>query len=160
MPNWCDNRIVFEESGVILAPILNTFKAMQALEKSSKKGQKIPGLNMESWLYEITVYTFDEYITFETKWGTEFGDIEKISRHFNVEFKLDYEESIMGIYGQMLYKNGVLANYVLDNDDTAVIQFDDDEEFIPIKLDGYIVDNETEAREILLDQKIKACTPS
>lgn len=160
MPNWCYNYLHLDnpESKNGLRMIA-AFEQMNELEKASNQGQQVPGIDMNDYFFSIGDEC-TEQISFETKWGLDIGDMKKVAEHFQADFECDYEEHGSSVYGRIIYKDGVFTDYSLDEEDTAAIQFDDDDDFIPIKLGSYIVDCESEALEYLLEQKIAACQSS
>ena len=136
MPNWCENRLEvrgkeadvdrfaegFVKNGI--SAFVPTPKELVEDTGTEEENMKKYGAaswydwRLENWgtKWDITdVYTLERdegyaAFSFDTAWAPPIEAFEKISKMFpGLEFILQYEEPLMGFFGQAVFKDGGLV---------------------------------------------------
>jgi 6-phosphogluconolactonase (cycloisomerase 2 family) len=77
-----------------------------------------------------------------TKWAPNTQVLVQVADHLNLSYTHSYEEPGMMIYGRDTYKNGELVQIMLDNDDFALYQFNQQTEYYEFEGESYPSDEE------------------
>lgn len=150
MANWCFNMVQFEGDTHQLKEVEQFFTAMAALEQKQESGQ-LPGFAKEQNGYFFSVRWEEDVLYYETKWCPNTEQLVTIADHFHIGFIHDYEESGMQIYGQSIYRNGILTTVDLDPEDYDLFEYDEEQNNYLFEGERY--PSEFEIFEILLDRK-------
>lgn len=156
MPNWCSNMIVFEGKPEAITAIQELFQLMKEKEEETKHGQLPDFISKENGGYFFNIYwnEGDEgQFQYETKWSPNTDIVKQIAEHFKVNFTQDYEESGCLIYGQAIFKDGILTDTYLDSQDFDSYELD--EETDTYHFEGTEYDSNLEILDILLKRKHK-----
>jgi hypothetical protein len=150
MANWCSNTVEFigEHSQFEYLKIL--FEAMASKEKKEEKGQLPAFTHFDSgFLFDIRWE--DGVLNYETKWAPNIEVLVAIADHFKVGFIYSYAEPGMSIFGETTYKDGILTDTYLDDDDTG--QYEYDELADTYRFENQDYESSDEILDILLERK-------
>lgn len=155
MANWCSNTVVFGGSPETITAIQELFQAMKEKEDKTKEGQLpefVPDTN-GGYFFNIYWNEGDEGIyQYETKWSPNTEILQAIAKRYKVDFVQDYEEMGNLVYGKTLYKDGILTDTYLDDDDLDQYEFDEETDLYHFEGEEY--DSDYEILETLLERKI------
>lgn len=181
MANNCFNWVTFSGDEDTINRLEQKFKAIprdaqisfsefcdtffdEAREKNPNDFDEMYNYGTKWWDYNIDQRGKDYInISGDSAWSPPTGFLAKLSKHYNVEIRGEYEEPGMDFGGYTIYKNGEVADYCysytewrfMENpegfwDDIAdyVMQYDTFEEFKENVLDQFLVKPEKELSEI------------
>ena len=155
MANWCSNTVVFEGSLEAIEQIKWLFQAMATKEQQEQKGQLPNWVNQHNGGYFFDLYLDNdntEVFQYQTKWSPNIEIVQKIAEHYKLDFVQDYEEMGNLIYGQTIYRNGILQDIYLKDEDFEQYEYDEDTD--NYHFEGEIYNNDIKILEILLERKI------
>src|SRR5690348_7475194 len=97
MANWCYNNltILSDEQGKMMA----WFK--QVSEASQREGQLPSFLKGTDYRFIFNIVDDPDNITFESKWAPPVEEMCAMGKKFKCSFQMFYEESGMGVYGEL-----------------------------------------------------------
>jgi hypothetical protein len=150
MANWCFNRVEFHADEAQLAQLKQFFSALAEKEFETKQAQLPDFLNEQNgYLFDIE---FEQGMLFyQTKWVPNTDVIVEIGKHFNVNFKYNYEEYGNQLFGEAIYENGELSLIELDSLDLDSLEFDQATETYLFELSHFeMIDHIV---EMLIDRK-------
>jgi hypothetical protein len=156
MANWCSNTVVFEGSLEAIEQIKWLFQAMATKEQQEQKGQLPNWVNQHNGGYFFDLYLDNdntEVFQYQTKWSPNIEIVQKIAEHYKLDFVQDYEEMGNLIYGQTIYRNGILQDIYLKDEDFEQYEYDEDTD--NYHFEGEIYNNDIKILEILLERKIR-----
>ena len=156
MANWCSNTVVFEGSLEAIEQIKWLFQAMATKEQQEQKGQLPNWVNQHNGGYFFDLYLDNdntEVFQYQTKWSPNIEIVQKIAEHYKLDFVQDYEEMGNLIYGQTIYRNGILQDIYLEDEDFEQYEYDEDTD--NYHFEGEIYNNDIKILEILLERKIR-----
>lgn len=145
MPNWCSNHIFTSNQDVI-----ELFKKLQKRQKESGNGETMDWFNDERYLFDIEFN--GDSVTFETKWSPPLKTAEAISKLFNTEIVLDYDEPGMCAFGKYIVSPNSELHYFLTMDDFNKYDYDEDKDCYIYEGEEY--ESDYEIKEILLEKLI------
>jgi len=154
MANFCSNMIAFEGNASAIAAIQTLFTMMAEKQEQHGNGQ-LPPFITEQEGYFFDIYCDEENdgaFRYETRWSPNTTVVLQIAEHFRVNFTLDYEELGNGVYGKATYKDGVLTDTFLENEDFNSYEYDDEED--AYHFEGETFEGDWEILETLLERKI------
>ncbi len=126
------------------------FEELSAKGEAEQQGQ-LPDFIEEKDGYFFDLRVEDEVIYYETRWSPNTDIVQEIAEHFDIEFTHHYDESGTCIYGEAIYKDGMLTKVELDMADFAAYKYDVDEE--TYLFEGQYYECSEEIKEILLERK-------
>jgi hypothetical protein len=150
MANWCSNTVEFigEHSQFEYLEIL--FEAMASKEKKEEKGQ-LPAFTHFDRGFLFDIRWEDGVLNYETKWVPNTEVLVAIADHFKVGFIYSYAEPGMSIFGETTYKDDILTDIFLDDDDTR--QYEYDELADTYRFENQEYESSDEILDILLERK-------
>ena len=123
-------------------------------QQSENKGQ-LPDFVTAEGGYFLDLYWNDGddgIFQYETRWAPNTEIVEQIAKYYKVDFTLDYEEMGNGIYGKITYKDGVLTDIYLEEEDFETYEYDEYED--AYHFEGETYEGDWEILETLLERKI------
>ena len=156
MANWCSNTVAFEGVSETIEQIKWLFQAMATKEQQEQKGQLPDWVNQHNGGYFFDLYSDKdntEVFQYQTKWSPNIEIVQEIAKHYKVDFVQDYEEMGNLIYGQTIYRNGILQDIYLKDEDFE--QYEYNEETDKYHFEGKIYESDCDILETLLERKIK-----
>lgn len=150
MANWCFNTVNFQGEADQTEKIQGLFYDMQAQFIMHDKGQ-LPAFIQKETDYFFDMTITDNVLTYVTKWTPNLETMVQIADHFGVGFVFHYEETANGIYGEAVYKDGILQDVFLEIADFAKYTYDEEQERYWFEGESY-ADN-IEILEILLERR-------
>ena len=157
MANWCSNTVGFKGTPEAIDQIKWLFQAMATKEQQEQKGQLPDWVNQHNGGYFFDLYSDKdntEVFQYQTKWSPNIEIVQEIAKHYKVDFVQDYEEMGNLIYGQTIYRNGILQDIYLKDEDFE--QYEYNEETDKYHFEGKIHESDCDILETLLDRKIKS----
>ena len=155
MANWCSNTVVFEGKPETITAIQELFQSMKGKEEKTEQGQLpdfIPD-NNGGYFFNIYWNEGDEgQFQYETKWSPNIEIIQKIAEYYQVDFVQDYEEMGNLVYGRATYRDGILSDIFLGDDDFEA--YEQNEETDLYHFEGEEYESDYEILETLLERKI------
>lgn len=154
MANLCSNTVTFNGNKRAIGKIQKLFTEMAEREKKEEKGQ------LPDFIPLYSGYFFDLYqnegdagiFQYQTKWSPNIEIVQKIAEHYKVDFVQDYEEMGNGIYGQAIFKNGILEDIFLEDEDFEQYKYDEETDCYYFEGDTY--ESDYKILETLLERKI------
>ena len=156
MANWCSNTVAFEGVSETIEQIKWLFQAMATKEQQEQKGQLPDWVNQHNGGYFFDLYSDKdntEVFQYQTKWSPNIEIVQEIAKHYKVDFVQDYEEMGNLVYGQATYRNGILQDIYLKDEDFE--QYEYNEETDKYHFEGKIHESDCDILETLLERKIK-----
>ena len=156
MANWCSNTVIFGGNPETIEQIKWLFQAMATKEQQEQKGQLPDWVNQHNGGYFFDLYSDKdntEVFQYQTKWSPNIEIVQEIAKHYKVDFVQDYEEMGNLIYGQTIYRNGILQDIYLKDEDFE--QYEYNEETDKYHFEGKIYESDCDILETLLERKIK-----
>ena len=156
MANWCSNTVGFKGTPEAIDQIKWLFQAMATKEQQEQKGQLPDWVNQHNGGYFFDLYSDKdntEVFQYQTKWSPNIEIVQEIAKHYKVDFVQDYEEMGNLIYGQTIYRNGILQDIYLKDEDFE--QYEYNEETDKYHFEGKIYESDCDILETLLERKIK-----
>jgi hypothetical protein len=150
MANWCYNRVEFSGSEFALTGLKLLFQELAEKGQAEQHGQ-LPGFIEEKEGYFFDIQVEDEVIYYETRWSPNTDRVQEIADHFDIGFTHNYEESGNCIYGEAIYKDGVLTETDLDFEDFNLFEYDEEKETYTFEGQTYYCSEDIQ--EILLERK-------
>ncbi|EHM7982862.1 MULTISPECIES: DUF1281 family ferredoxin-like fold protein [Bacteroidota] len=155
MANWCSNTVVFEGTPEAITAIQELFQSMKEKEEKTEEGQLPEFMEDTNGGYFFNIYwnEGDEgQFQYETKWSPNIEIIQKIAEYYQVDFVQDYEEMGNLVYGRATYRDGILSDIFLGDDDFEA--YEQDEETDLYHFEGEEYESDYEILETLLERKI------
>ena len=155
MANWCSNTVVFEGKPEAITAIQELFQSMKEKEEKTEEGQLPEFMEDTNGGYFFNIYwnEGDEgQFQYETKWSPNIEIIQKIAEYYQVDFVQDYEEMGNLVYGRATYRDGILSDIFLGDDDFEA--YEQDEETDLYHFEGEEYESDYEILETLLERKI------
>ena len=155
MANWCSNTVVFEGTPEAITAIQELFQSMKEKEEKTEQGQFPEFMEDTNGGYFFNIYwnEGDEgQFQYETKWSPNIEIIQKIAEYYQVDFVQDYEEMGNLVYGRATYRDGILSDIFLGDDDFEA--YEQDEETDLYHFEGEEYESDYEILETLLERKI------
>lgn len=154
MANWCYNNltILSDEQGKMRA----WFKEVQ--EASYNQGQLPSFFKGTDHRFIFNIVDDPDNITFESKWSPPEKEMCEMGKKFKCSFQLFYEESAMGVYGELFYDHltDTSSDIYLDKEDIDQIEYDEEDDSYLFEGEKY--ESDSEPKDILLGRKIKINT--
>ena len=150
MANYCSNCIQFECSGETLEQIKSLFNEMALKEKEKSCGQ-LPDFIQADKGFMFDIFWNEDLLFYETRWCPNIEIITAIADHFRAGFTYTYDEMGNLVYGQVVYKYGILTDTYLELPDFEEYSFS--EETDKYSFEGKEYENDYEILEILLKRK-------
>lgn len=158
MANWCLNTVVFQGEIHRMEELRILTEQLIEREQQENCGQLYEMVSEKSgYLFEIS---YEEGILcYLTKWSPNTQVLISVADHLNLSYTHGYEEPGMMIYGRDTYKNGQLVQVMLDNDDFALYDYNEQTERYEFEGESYPNDEEIIAvlfrRKLALFQLLK-----
>ena len=155
MTNWCSNTVVFEGKPEAIEQIQQLFKSMVEKEQKEECGQLPEFVSEHNGGYFFEIYQNDDVtgiFQYETKWSPNIEIIQKIAEYYQVDFVQDYEEMGNLVYGRATYRDGILSDIFLGDDDFEA--YEQNEETDLYHFEGEEYESDYEILETLLERKI------
>ncbi|AIM37816.1 hypothetical protein KO02_14855 [Sphingobacterium sp. ML3W] len=155
MANWCSNTVVFEGTPEAITAIQELFQSMKEKEEKTEEGQLPEFMEDTNGGYFFNIYwnEGDEgQFQYETKWSPNIEITQKIAEYYQVDFVQDYEEMGNLVYGRATYRDGILSDIFLGDDDFEA--YEQDEETDLYHFEGEEYESDYEILETLLERKI------
>lgn len=154
MANWCSNSIAFEGSKKALQQIGQMFETLHHKECTEEKGQ-LPDFIQADEGYMFSIYWEEDisHVYYETKWSPNIEVMRQIAAHFGVTYEHNYDELSCSIYGQAVYRDGILTDTYVDVKDFDLFHMNEDE--CSWTFEGKKYESDYEILEILLERKQK-----
>ncbi|TRW21985.1 hypothetical protein FMM05_19560 [Flavobacterium zepuense] len=153
MANWCSNTVVFEGNPQAIEQIQGLFVAIADKQKKEDAGQ-LPDFNTTCNGHFFDVY-WDEGDTgifqYQTRYAPNIETLIEIAEHYHATFTLRYEEMGTRLYGQATYREGIVTDISLEDEDFDTYEFD--EETDTYHFEGKAYDSDCEILETLLERK-------
>jgi hypothetical protein len=128
---------------------------MKNKEESEEQGQLPEFVPNHNGGYFFNIYwdEGDEGICqYETKWSPNIEVLQGIASLYKVNFVQDYEEMGNLVYGRATYRDGILSDIFLGDDDFEA--YEQDEETDLYHFEGEEYESDYEILETLLERKI------
>jgi len=151
MANWCLNTVVFQGEDHRMEELRLLTEALIVRENLLNCGQLYDFVSEGSGYLFETSYE-DGVLGYLTKWAPNTQVLVEVADHLNLSYTHSYEEPGMMIYGRDTYKNGELQQVMLDNDDFALYEFNEQTESYDFEGESY--PNDEEILEILFRRKL------
>ncbi|MDV3902976.1 hypothetical protein CMT89_17480 [Elizabethkingia anophelis] len=155
MANWCSNTVVFEGTPEAITAIQELFQSMKEKEEKTEQGQLpefMEGTN-GGYFFNIYWHEGDEgQFQYETKWSPNIEVLQGIASLYKVNFVQDYEEMGNLVYGRATYRDGILSDIFLGDDDFEA--YEQNEETDLYHFEGEEYESDYEILETLLERKI------
>ena len=155
MANWCSNTVVFEGTPEAITAIQELFQSMKEKEEKTEQGQLpefMEGTN-GGYFFNIYWHEGDEgQFQYETKWSPNIEVWQGIASLYKVNFVQDYEEMGNLVYGRATYRDGILSDIFLGDDDFEA--YEQNEETDLYHFEGEEYESDYEILETLLERKI------
>lgn len=155
MANWCSNTVVFEGTPEAIIAIQELFQSMKEKEEKTEQGQLPEFMEDTNGGYFFNIYWYENdegQFQYETKWSPNIEVLQGIASLYKVNFVQDYEEMGNLIYGRATYRDGILSDIFLDDDDFEI--YEQDEETDLYHFEGEEYESDYEILETLLERKI------
>lgn len=150
MANWSNNIVEFTGEPKKLEEIELLFNSMASLENQTSRGQ-LPSFVQADLGYLFNTYTDGGIIYYDNKWVPNTEILVQVADQYYVGFVHEYSELAMGIFGQAIYQQGILADVSLDHEDFTRFEYDHDQEVYTFE--GNSFESEIEVLELLLERK-------
>lgn len=121
-------------------------------EKLENCGQLYELVSEKSGYLFETSYD-DGILCYLTKWSPNTQVLISVADHLNLSYTHGYEEPGMMIYGRDTYKDGELVQVMLDNEDFALYEFN--EQSGQYEFEGESYTNDEEIIEVLFRRKLE-----
>lgn len=151
MANWCLNTVRFEADETVIEKIRLFFIEMAEKEILKNQGQ-LPEFYHSKTGYLFEIDWQEPSLTYLTKWSPNPMVMVAVAQTYGANFKYQYEELNMGIYGVAIYRNGVLQDIHLEGDDFGAFDYDEQSECYVFEGANYRDD--ADILEILLQRKV------
>jgi len=155
MANWCKNTVVFEGRHEAIKEIQQLFQTMKSNEETEKQGQLPDFICDINGGYFFNIYWNEGDIgiyQYETKWSPNLEIVQKIAKHYKVNFSQDYEELGNMVYGRVTFSDGIVKDIYLEDKDFEKYQFDENTD--SYYFEGETYESDYEILETLLERKI------
>jgi hypothetical protein len=159
MANWCFNTVEFIGEHSQFEQLEKLFNKMKKKEEKERKGQ------LPDFVHSDDGYFFEcswegGILYYNTRWAPNTDNLKKTADHFGVGFTLSYAETGNLVYGEASYKDGILTDVCLDNEDFDLYEFDEEQD--TYLFEGNHYESSDEIMKILLQRKkaISALTSS
>lgn len=158
MANWCLNTAVFQGESHRIEELRIITERLIDREQLENRGQLYEMVNEKSgYLFEISYE--DGILCYLTKWSPNTQVLISVADQLNLSYIHSYEEPGMMIYGRDTYHNGQLVQVMLDNEDFALYEYDEQTEQYEFEGESYPSDEEIIAvlfrRKLALFQLLK-----
>lgn len=151
MANWCLNTVAFQGESHRMEELRLLTEKLIEREKRENCGQLYELVREKSgYLFEISYE--DDILCYLTKWSPNTQVLVAVADHLNLSYTHGYEEAGMMIYGRDTYKEGELVQIMLDNDDFALYEFNQQTDRYDFEGDSY--PNDEEILETLFRRKL------
>ena len=127
MANYCSNIVEFREFRAdrdTLAKLRMMFLQLALAETSTGLGQ-LPDNYVRDHGFMFNIRWDLDMLYYETKWEPNIQVLIFIADHHKADFICNYEESAMSVYGEAEYRNGILRNVHLNEDDFNQYRLDE-----------------------------------
>ena len=151
MANWCSNIIEFTGDAQQLESLKSLFDDMALKEKETRHGQLPDFIAGEQGGYFFETAWENHILHYETKWSPNIDIVTEIADRYGVDFTYSYSEPGMCIFGEATYKDGLLTDIYLDDQDYEQINYDEERE--EYQFEGETYDSDYEILETLLERK-------
>ena len=139
MANWCMNTVTFSGDDNNLKQLKNLLKEMARKCRKTQLGQ-IPDFVAKENTHFFDISLTQNKICYVTKWSPNNEVLKQIADHFKLDFVNNYDELANGIFGEAIYKNGILLDVSLDLPDFQLYHYDKD-------LESYVFEGNTYEQE-------------
>lgn len=150
MANWCSNTVEFIGEHSQFEELTSFFDSMQKKQRKDGKGQ-LPDFEINGTGYLFGIRWEYGVLYYETKWSPNVNVIVAIAEHFKMGFIYRYIEPGNCICGEAGYKDGILTDVALDQDDLALYEYCDDDHTYYFENQRYEISDDI--LEILLERK-------
>ena len=150
MANWCFNTVRFTGEPEQLKKVTLLFLNLQVTQIIDEKGQ-LPDFVKGNTGHLFDLKMENGELDFCTKWTPNPEVMAQVADYFQLDFTQDYSETANGIYGQFVYKKGVLRDICLEIEDFARYSYDEDKESYLFEGDYY--EDDSEILQILLERR-------
>jgi len=156
MANWAQNWVNFSGEETQIKKVNAMFKAMHEKEIETNEGQLPPFMTEPKEDYFFEIYEDDsETISYATKYTPNILDLVEIANHFDLNFKVSYEESGCNLFGKAIFTagNSEAKCYDLDDSDFDLFHYDDEADMYVYEGETY--ECESDILETLFEKKFK-----
>ncbi|MGN6437608.1 MAG: hypothetical protein ACTHMM_13795 [Agriterribacter sp.] len=153
---YCNNSLQFEGAKTTLEQIHQLFMSMAEKQQQEGLGQLPKFITLYSG-YFFDLYYSEQNIAlyhYQTQWYPNIEIAQQIADHYKVDFTLDYEEMKTLIYGKAIYKNGILSDTYLEDEDFKCYQYDEATRMY--QFEGTAYSSDYDILRILLNRKLRA----
>lgn len=152
MANWCFNTVKFEANESVIEELTTFFLRLAETEILENKGQLPAGyVGKNGYLFEIEMD--ENELRYLTKWSPNIEVLIFVAKQYGAGFIYYYEELGMAIYGVAFYKNEVVQDIYLDEEDFRCYQYNEANEIYAFE--GQIFRDDREILDVLLQRKVK-----
>ena len=155
MANWCSNTVVFEGTPEAITAIQELFQSMKEKEEKTEQGQLPEFMEDTNGGYFFNIYWHegDEgQFQYETKWSPNIEVLQGMASLYKVNFIQDYEEMGNLVYGRATYRDGILSDIFLGDDDFEAYEQNGETDLYHFEGEEY--ESDYEILETLLERKI------
>ena len=145
MANWCSNFIQTDNKDVI-----DVFKHLAKKEEIEGQGQTLGYFEDDRFLFNIVVE--EDYISCETRWAPCINTIFNLSKKFDCEVELEYDEPSSYLFGKYIADKGEETAYFLTNEDFDLFEYDEDKD--AYIFEGKEWESDSDIKELLLERKM------
>ncbi|MEJ2880368.1 hypothetical protein [Pedobacter sp. GR22-6] len=154
MANWCMNTVEFIADEDKLKVLEQYFLALSKMEFESGFGQ-LPDVALEERGVMFDIELEAGVLQYNTKWSPNTMVMVAVARHFQVGFKLSFQEYGNQLFGEAFYEHHVLRIFELAQDELNLIDFDEEKETYKFEGTEYeLIDEITET--MIYRKKISA----
>ena len=132
MANWCTNNITFNGDKKSISILEKLVLKTIDLENITDKGQLLYSItesDNDIYMFSLNINDVTEEeisLSFESRWNPSPNHMVRIADIFELTFEYWYEESGNCIYGKYNYKNNILTDQCLTEEDVNECRFKED----------------------------------
>ena len=153
MANWCNNTVWFEGDTPTIERIQAMFAAMAAKETKEQCGQLPEFIQEQKGWFFNTRWEQEDVLYYETKWSPNTEILQTIADRFGAGFTHEYEETGNLVFGKAIYRNGILTDIALDEDDFNAYEHQEHTDTWLFEDEQY--ESDYEIMDILLERKLR-----
>ncbi|MFC4233379.1 hypothetical protein ACFOW1_15875 [Parasediminibacterium paludis] len=159
MANWCYNTVQFEGCSGAIENIKSIFEILMEQQKNNDEGLMPDFIKLtEGYMFSVDWCEGDGFAmaSYDTKWSPNFEVMQEVAKHFKVNYTHAYNELGCGIYGEAYYKDGVLTDIFLEQDDLDLYDVNPEDEDTWV-FEGQVYQSDFDILEILLQRRKDGC---
>lgn len=150
MANLCSNIVQFKGDEETMKQIRALFKNLAAKEAREEQGQ-IPAFIKQDDGFMYDIRWEDKQLFYSTKWSPNLDTMLEVAKYYKVEYSHFYCEPGCLLYGEAVYENEKMSNFILTASDFK--SYTHDEENDKYIFEGREYEDVYEIWEILLERR-------